>query len=228
MTTTSLPTQDLLDDLQLESGRILVSSRRVAERFGKQHNHVMRDIRELRVQLTENMAQPKNGPSESAVSGQEFAAKNFEETSYQDANGRNCAMFHLTRDGFTLLVMGFNGVEALGWKMQYMHAFNTMEAALKKAAADRLERTEAALAASKGAIAAAVDELGAMSQDRQAKMLRIIHYYVHHKLRTADIASLMGASISNIQKSLLEARRMGLLPGEEDYSGAEPTTQEAA
>lgn len=33
----------------------------------------------------------------------------------------------MTRDGFTLLVMGFTGQKALEWKLQYINAFNRME-----------------------------------------------------------------------------------------------------
>ena len=33
----------------------------------------------------------------------------------------------MTRDGFSLLVMGFTGKEALKWKLKYIEAFNLME-----------------------------------------------------------------------------------------------------
>ena len=33
----------------------------------------------------------------------------------------------LTRDGFTLLAMGFSGKKALDWKLKYIEAFNKME-----------------------------------------------------------------------------------------------------
>ena len=33
----------------------------------------------------------------------------------------------MNRDGFTLLVMGFDGKKALEWKVKYMEAFNKME-----------------------------------------------------------------------------------------------------
>ena len=37
----------------------------------------------------------------------------------------------ITRDGFTLLAMGFTGSKALKFKLQYIQAFNAMEAKLK-------------------------------------------------------------------------------------------------
>jgi len=38
--------------------------------------------------------------------------------------------YNLTRDGFTLLTMGFNGKKALAFKLAYIDAFNKMEAEL--------------------------------------------------------------------------------------------------
>jgi len=35
--------------------------------------------------------------------------------------------YNLTRDGFTLLAMGFTGKKALRWKLKYIEAFNAME-----------------------------------------------------------------------------------------------------
>lgn len=45
-------------------------------------------------------------------------------------------MYHLTREGFMLLAMGFTGKEALRWKLAFIAAFNRMEAELKKPAYD--------------------------------------------------------------------------------------------
>ena len=36
-------------------------------------------------------------------------------------------MYIMNRDGFTFLVMGFTGKEAMEWKWQYIKAFNQME-----------------------------------------------------------------------------------------------------
>ena len=38
----------------------------------------------------------------------------------------------MTRDGFSLLVMGFTGQKALQWKLKYIEAFNKMEAFIKE------------------------------------------------------------------------------------------------
>lgn len=40
-------------------------------------------------------------------------------------------MFLMNRDGFTLLVMGFTGKKAMQFKLEYIKAFNNMEAKIK-------------------------------------------------------------------------------------------------
>ncbi|CAI1682725.1 Uncharacterized phage-encoded protein [Serratia fonticola] len=40
--------------------------------------------------------------------------------------------YELTRDAFVLIVMGFTGKRALQWKIDYINAFNKMEAELQK------------------------------------------------------------------------------------------------
>lgn len=49
---------------------------------------------------------------------------------YRDPSGKLNKQYLLTRDGFTLLVMGFTGAKALQWKLKYIEAFNSMEKAL--------------------------------------------------------------------------------------------------
>lgn len=91
--------------------RIVVSSLDVAETFGKEHFHVLRDIREL-------------GCSE------EFRQSNFGLTYYDDSQGKKRDMYIMTRDGFTMLVMGYTGELAMKFKEAYIKQFNAMEAAV--------------------------------------------------------------------------------------------------
>jgi len=44
---------------------------------------------------------------------------------------RESPAYNLTRDGFTLLAMGFTGKKALAFKLAYIDAFNRMEAGLR-------------------------------------------------------------------------------------------------
>lgn len=84
----------------------------VAETFGKEHKHVLRDIREL-------------GCSE------EFNRSNLGPISYTDSMNRKQDAVIMTRDGFTLLVMGYTGELAMKFKEAYIKQFNAMESALR-------------------------------------------------------------------------------------------------
>ena len=103
-------------------GKLTVSSLQVAKDFEKSHNHVIRDIENLTVQ---------NG-----------TVKNlFIESSYVNERGRTYKAYEITRDGFSLLVMGFTGKKALDWKLKYIEAFNLMENQLKNVSMKALPTT---------------------------------------------------------------------------------------
>jgi Rha family phage regulatory protein len=96
-------------DLEIIEGQITTTSQQIAEHFGKRHTHVLRAIRNLLAELPES-ARPNFGLSE-----------------FTDDTGRKLPAYRITRDGFTLLAMGFTGKEAMQWKVAYLTAFNKME-----------------------------------------------------------------------------------------------------
>lgn len=90
-------------------GQLVVSSREVARNFEKQHKDVLEAIRNI---TAEN----------SALTGTMFIP-----SEYKAGTGKSYPEYLLTRDGFSLLVMGFTGKSALEWKLKYIEAFNAME-----------------------------------------------------------------------------------------------------
>lgn len=99
----------------IEEGRPTTNSLKVAEYFGKDHKHVMRDIREkILPYVSEN-----------------FGLSNFGLSSYIDDQNKEQPMYVLTRDGFTMVAMGYTGVKAMKFKEDYITAFNKMETALR-------------------------------------------------------------------------------------------------
>lgn len=100
--------------VSLVDGIPTTTSQLVAETFGKRHDAVIRGIRDLQDKC------PK-----------EFTAHNFVVSEYTDNTGRKLPMYLLTRDGLTLLVMGYTGKEAMRFKLAYIEAFNAMEAQLQ-------------------------------------------------------------------------------------------------
>lgn len=100
---------------------LTANSRDVAEHFEKQHKDVLESIRNL---TAENSA----------------TKSMFIETSFE-SRGKLYPQYELTRDGFSLLVMGFTGSKALEWKLKYIEAFNEMERELRRLYEER-KRTE--------------------------------------------------------------------------------------
>lgn len=92
---------------------IRVDSLFVAKLFEKKHKHVLRDIAKI--------IEPKSGLSEN------FIKNNFTVDTYKDSTGRSLPCYQLTRDGFTLLVMGYTGTKAMHFKEMYIQRFNEME-----------------------------------------------------------------------------------------------------
>ena len=102
-----------------------VDSRSVAALFEKEHKNVLRDIAKI--------IEPESGLSE------EFTRLNFELSKYKDSTGRKLPCYQMTRDGFTILVMGYTGEKAMRFKELYIKRFNEMEALIKQLVAARQE-----------------------------------------------------------------------------------------
>lgn len=96
----------------INNNQIVVSSKDLAERFGKEHKDVLENIRNILV-------------------AENSATKFFQETS-SVYRGREFPFYLMNRDGFSLLAMGFTGKKALQWKLKYIEAFNEMEETLKQ------------------------------------------------------------------------------------------------
>lgn len=97
----------------LKENKAVTTSLKVAESFGKKHRNVMQSIKNL---TAENSA----------------VKKMFAQSTYVNGRGQEWPMYYMNRDGFSLLVMGFTGKKALGFKLKYIDAFNKMEQTIKE------------------------------------------------------------------------------------------------
>lgn len=102
-----------------------VNSLFVAECFEKEHKNVLRDIQRI--------TEPTSGLSE------EFRQLNFEPSYYRNKQNKKQPCYYLTRDGFTMLVMGYTGQKALKFKERYIRRFNEMEELIKNLVSARQE-----------------------------------------------------------------------------------------
>lgn len=107
------------NEIVMPSGdKVVTTSLKVAEYFGKAHKNVLRAIKRL-----EGECSP------------EFSRLNFEPVEYLDRKGEMRLMYSITKDGWMMLVMGFTGKAATAIKESYIAAFNWMATRLSQRAA---------------------------------------------------------------------------------------------
>lgn len=96
----------------IKNDQAVTTSLIVAEQFGKNHQHILRDIDELK-------------------RGVQNWTDLFQESTYiHPQNKQEYRMYYMNRDGFSLLAMGFTGTKALAFKLNFINAFNQMETEL--------------------------------------------------------------------------------------------------
>lgn len=116
----------------------VVSSRVIAEIFEKRHQEVVYAIEGRECTCKKVGCEKCNGRGYQQlglfqeVSRKSHLSKMFQKSYYLDSMNRNQKEYLLNRDGFSLLVMGFTGKEALQWKLKYIKAFNDMETFIKE------------------------------------------------------------------------------------------------
>ncbi len=106
--------------VSIVKNQVTALSTDVAKFFHKEHFNVVRDIEKLLKSLPISRA------------------FNFEESTISipsnlnNTSNRVIKAYRMTRDGFTLLVMGWTGEKALQFKLAWLDAFNAMEEQLRK------------------------------------------------------------------------------------------------
>ncbi|MGQ2680938.1 Rha family transcriptional regulator [Campylobacter coli] len=107
-------------NLNIKENKVFINSLDLAKVFNKNHKDVL--------QTTKN--QPQN----------DFTESNFILSTYKDKKGELRPCYNLTRDGFSLLVMGFTGEKAYKWKIEFIKAFNEMEKRLKNLEQEKMQK----------------------------------------------------------------------------------------
>lgn len=131
--------------VQIVDGEPACFSYDIASDFGKAHKDVLRAIDRIRDEC-----------------GDEFDRRNFTPVEYLDQKGRSYRAFRMTRDGFSLVVMGFTGASATTWKVKYIAAFNSI--------ANELARLSTVPAVGLAAIRADIDALTGLIGDVEARL----------------------------------------------------------
>ncbi|EOI2514761.1 Rha family transcriptional regulator [Campylobacter coli] len=153
---------------------IFANSLQIAEVFEKDHSNVLKAIDKL--------------PND------EFKSSNFKYDSYFDKKSEQRRMINLTRDAFSLLVMGFTGEKAYKWKIEFIKAFNEMKKRLRNIEYEKHDKL------------AFRQSLGYKSQLKQQKE----HYENKIKALQYDLENKNELSFKRklSQKELLELRKI--------------------
>lgn len=189
-------------------GQPAVRSDIVAYHFHRNHRDVLRDIRKLRAKCPES-----------------FYQRNFAPVEYTDSKGEKRPACLLTRDAFSLLVMGFTGAEAVRWKIRYIEAFNTLEAAALESRAElaresayrrgydegRASALPDVLDAEKKARKEAAETMLALCPQRRETLKKALRY-ARMGLSCREVTKLLDGNQRQIGHLLSLARKNGLLP----------------
>ena len=182
--------------VEIKNNQVVVSSRQVAEKFGKQHKDVLENIRNILVA--------------------ENSATKFYQESIHEYRGQRFPEYLMNRDGFTLLAMGFTGKDALQWKMKYIAAFNEMEQALNSKPVSTLKarEVEARLNNSRARVASTFLKVAQMTdlpeykhicQQKAAEVLSSLPLLPMEEAKeitysATDIGKMLGVSANKIGK----------------------------
>ena len=101
--------KELQVTVTIRKDQVVTDSLTVAKDFGKQHKNILQSIDVIKGQ----------------ISPADFSARYFE-TIYNDEQGKPRKRYLMNFDGFSLLVMGFNGKKAMKWKLAYQAEFKRM------------------------------------------------------------------------------------------------------
>lgn len=194
----------------LDETRPAVLSTEVALRFQKKHQHILRDIDRIHSQVPKIFFETNFGQS-------------FREVSTGNGTVRKFPVYLLTRDAFSLLVMGFTGKAAILWKLRYIEAFNALEAAVLENRAELARQSgylqgkdealslPAVQAERKAGYLEGLKEGRRYRRDRDglALLTRIVEYRAKG-LNQAEIARLVGVARQRVSDLLARARRLGV------------------
>ncbi|WP_053875335.1 Rha family transcriptional regulator [Campylobacter coli] len=177
-----IPINNVNVAFEVVGDEIFANSLQIAEVFEKDHSNVLKAIDKL--------------PND------EFKSSNFKYDSYFDKKSEQRRMINLTRDAFSLLVMGFTGEKAYKWKIEFIKAFNEMEKRLRNIEYEKHDKL------------AFRQSLGYKSQLKQQKekyenKIKALKYDLEHKKELSFKRKLSKEELLELRKIL--ARDYGMI-----------------
>ncbi|MCR8685992.1 Rha family transcriptional regulator [Campylobacter sp. 1569] len=162
-------------ELEVANDQVTTTSLDIAAVFNKRHDNIIAKIETF----------PKDS----------FTDLNFKASKYTDSTGRVLPCYKITRDGFSLLVMGFTGEKAYKWKLAFINAFNEMEKRLKNLEKEQMQKL------------AFRQSLGYKSQLAQQKLkyeneIKALKYDLEHKNELSFKRKLSDEELLELRKFL--------------------------
>lgn len=99
--------------VSIKNNKTTTTSLIISEIFEKEHKHILEAVKNLEC-------------------SKDFRQPNFRPSSYINSQNKSQPLYEITRDGFTMLAMGFTGKKAMQFKEAFISAFNKMETLLQK------------------------------------------------------------------------------------------------
>lgn len=179
--------------VQISNNQLTTTSLKIAERFGKAHKDVLRKVQNLEIP-------------------EDFNRRNFALISYVDELNRKKPCYEITRDGFTLLAMGFTGKKAMQFKIDFIKAFNAMETELrnrKPTFAETLLGSRELKKENQAQKALIADISAELLKSRP--LWRRVLKYKQLGLSTAEVCRLVKRSRTTVKAYCATMRKYGLL-----------------
>lgn len=173
----------------------MTTSLKVAKYFEKNHRDVMRGIKDTISKCSES-----------------FNARNFALVDYVDGKGEKRPMYLMTKDGFTMVAMGYTGVKAMQFKEAYIAQFNDMTKALRSSkvaalsqALDQYDKNwNKTLAEKEQELTTAQQELTTAQMDSLKKDVQILRLEANIET-LKDKNWMLNRTVSEYQQKLMTA-----------------------
>ncbi|GEM_PF-2152333 len=176
-----------------DNNQLTTTSLKIAERFGMEHKNVLAKIKKLEIPA-------------------DFGRLNFKPSNYLNEQGKIQPCYEITRDGFTLLAMGFTGKKAMKFKIDFINAFRAMETELmnrKPTFAETLLGSRELKKENQAQKALIADMSAELLKSRP--LWRRVLKYKRLGLSTAEVCKLVGRSRASVKAYCAAMRKYGFL-----------------
>ncbi len=164
--------------IQAHGRSLWTTSQLIADKFVRRHSNVIRAIENLECST-------------------EFSRLNFEQRDFLDERGKLQKTYDISRDGFSILAMGFTGKGAAKWKEQFIAAFGIMERELLRIASRKSDPTLKIANSEKSAAAILMTDCLQDVRGEAGKETKSHHYANEHSMCAWVLTGQFGPLIPN-------------------------------